>query len=257
MSKSEEVPTVGFGWDGGGDGPIGLTEAQWNVVRLIAKERDHQDALVRRGKFSWNCSFDGAPYSEKLAVLMEEVGEVAREVVEHIITRDKYAADPALKTMPPHREEYFRGRIKGELIQIAAVCVAWVEHLSGAESTVQAELEAKCHKFVIVHPSDRLLVVNPVSHTECWAEGSGPVLFDSQSAAWEHVDERAAQWPESDWPQARVARYTLGLPEVHPKWTPVERRAQAREDDEGCTHHTSPLTGFVPNPAGLSKGGSR
>lgn len=112
-----------------------LTPSQWRVLELITKERAHQDALVKKGKFAWNCAFDGPPYSEKLAVLMEEVGEVAREVVEHIIATGKYAADPVLKAMPPHREDHFRERLREELVQVAACCVAWVEHLSGAEST--------------------------------------------------------------------------------------------------------------------------
>jgi NTP pyrophosphatase (non-canonical NTP hydrolase) len=111
------------------------------ALEAVARERLRQDELVRRGKFSWNCAFDGPAYSEKLAVLMEEVGEVAREVTEHIITRDKYTADSKLLVMPEHREEHFRERLKKELIQVAAVCVAWVEHLSGQEAAVQTELE--------------------------------------------------------------------------------------------------------------------
>jgi hypothetical protein len=111
------------------------------ILARVAVERRRQDTLVRQGKFPWNCAFDGPPYAAKLAVLLEEVGEVGREVVEHGITTDKYAADPQLMVMPPHREEYYRKRMAEELVQVAAVCVAWVEHLSGCESGMQTELE--------------------------------------------------------------------------------------------------------------------
>lgn len=100
------------------------------VLAEVEVERRHQDALVAAGKFSWNCADPRPPWSEKLAVILEEVGEVGREVVEHIISRDKYAADPQLKVMPPHREKYFRDRLRTELIQVAACCVAWAESLS-------------------------------------------------------------------------------------------------------------------------------
>jgi hypothetical protein len=111
------------------------------ILTKVAAERRRQDELVVRGKFPWNCAFDGPPYAEKLAVLEEEVGEVAREVTEHMITRDKYATDPHLKVMPPHREEFYRKRLLEELVQVAAVCVAWSEHLAGFECGLQRELE--------------------------------------------------------------------------------------------------------------------
>ena len=107
--------------------PPTLGKAASPSLMAVVRERLRQDELVRAGKFSWNCAFDGPTYSEKLAVLMEEVGEVAREVTEHIITRDKYAADEKLRVMPEHREEHFRERLKKELVQVAAVCVAWIE----------------------------------------------------------------------------------------------------------------------------------
>lgn len=128
--------------------PPTLGKAASPSLMAVVRERLRQDELVRAGKFSWNCAFDGPTYSEKLAVLMEEVGEVAREVTEHIITRDKYAADEKLRVMPEHREEHFRERLKKELVQVAAVCVAWVEHLSGQEATVQTELEGKADALI-------------------------------------------------------------------------------------------------------------
>lgn len=103
------------------------------VLHEVLVERRRQDQLVAEGKFAWNCGDATVPWAEKLAVLMEEVGEAANEVVEWIITRDKYAADPVLLKMPPHREKYFRDRLRTELIQVAAVCTAWAESLTEHE----------------------------------------------------------------------------------------------------------------------------
>jgi hypothetical protein len=100
------------------------------VLRAVHHERRRQDTLVAQGKFLWNCGDPRVPWSEKLAVLVEEVGEAGREVVEWMISRDKYAADPQLLKMPPHREKYFRDRLRTELIQAAAVCVAFAESLT-------------------------------------------------------------------------------------------------------------------------------
>ena len=106
----------------------------WEILTLVNAERRRQDALVKQRKFSWNCGDSGPPWTEKFLVLEEEVGEVAKEIVEWIISRDKYAADP-LSKMPPHREAHFRGRLRTELIQVAAICTAWAETLTEPETT--------------------------------------------------------------------------------------------------------------------------
>ena len=112
---------------------IAAFERTGEVLLAVHHERRRQNRLVLEGKFSWNCGDPRVPWAEKVAVLMEEVGEASREVVEWMISRDKYAADPQLKVMPPHREAYFRTRLKTELIQIAAVCVAFAESLTEPE----------------------------------------------------------------------------------------------------------------------------
>lgn len=109
------------------------------------------------------------------------------------------------------------------------------------ESTVQKELEVKSHKFGVVHPSGRCLSIGLRSAldselSEVWSDDADhPVLFDTEEAARAHVKERAEKWPKSDWPDARVARYTPGLPRVYPHWDVIEEKV-----DEGCTHHTQP-----------------
>ena len=108
---------------------VAARERTGAVLREVYQERRRQDTLVAKGKFLWNCAEPKAPWTEKFLVLEEEVGEVAREIVQWIISRDKYAADPQLKAMPPHREAYYAKRLRTELIQIAACCVAWAESL--------------------------------------------------------------------------------------------------------------------------------
>jgi len=83
-------------------------EHQVSTLVSVMIERDRQDA-----KFGWigtPCSIlPGDDDWAKFAVLGEEVGEVARALIERSFGNDTTA----------HLEE--------ELIQCAAVCVAWVE----------------------------------------------------------------------------------------------------------------------------------
>ena len=61
---------------------IAAFERTGEVLRAVHHERRRQDRLVLEGKFSWNCGDPRVPWAEKVAVLMEEVGEASREVVE-------------------------------------------------------------------------------------------------------------------------------------------------------------------------------
>jgi len=75
-------------------------------------ERERQDEQVAAGRLPFNCSARQIADVNKLPVLMEEVGEVATEVYEFSVGRrvDKY-------------------ELRKELLQTAAVCVAWLEAL--------------------------------------------------------------------------------------------------------------------------------
>lgn len=75
------------------------------AIDAILVERVRQNGLKRAGKFPWTCA-DEAPSSAKYCVLAEEVGEVAR----------------ALNDGNPDN-------LKDELVQVAAVCLAWLEAL--------------------------------------------------------------------------------------------------------------------------------
>ena len=88
------------------------------VLDLVASERGRQELLKSEGKFAHSCADDEMSHAEALTVLAEEVGEAAHEVNEGIGGRyiDKR-------------------RLLKELIQVAAVAVAWSEK-------VKREIEA-------------------------------------------------------------------------------------------------------------------
>ena len=89
------------------------------ALMLVETERQHQDVMKAGGRFEFTCADDGLSDAEKCAILMEEVGEVAQEVLtqEHRrLARDTWGTPEALCH---------------ELIQVAAVAVAWVEALLG------------------------------------------------------------------------------------------------------------------------------
>jgi len=118
--------------DQAGPSRMDVTDKTFGVLREVYAERKRQDALVKEDKFPWNCAHPKPHWSEKLAVLAEEFGEVGREVTEYLITRDKYLEDKELGSIPDHRVKYYRDRLRKELIQVAAVCVAWAESLGGS-----------------------------------------------------------------------------------------------------------------------------
>lgn len=107
-------------------------EAMSSISRVldeVASERIRQEKLKAEGRFLWSCADNEAlrdkmlraiTEPEKFAVLGEEFGEVAREVVEEIIAADRGHALRAFEC---------RCRLRKELLEVAACCVAWVESL--------------------------------------------------------------------------------------------------------------------------------
>ncbi len=83
-----------------------MSGIQAGIVEDVTSERYRQEDLKAGGKFPWTLA-DAAPSSaEKLAVLAEEFGEVAKAVCE---------GD--------------RENLREELVQVAACCVAWLDSL--------------------------------------------------------------------------------------------------------------------------------
>lgn len=89
------------------DGPAG------DVVSEIYKERVRQEDLKRAGRFKYTCADSQLTAGEKLAILVEEVGEAARAISEDADNaQDKHGVN-----------------LRKELIQVAAVAAAWAESL--------------------------------------------------------------------------------------------------------------------------------
>ena len=78
-----------------------------DVLIDVAAERLRQEGLKASGKFPATCA-DPIPDGAKLAILMEEVGEVARAI----------------------NDRQSRDELRAELVQVAAVAVAWLEAMS-------------------------------------------------------------------------------------------------------------------------------
>lgn len=94
-----------------------LLEESVLPLRLIARERIRQEEMKRSGRFQFTCADDELSNAEKMTILMEEVGEVAREV---LTQEGRRLARDTIGT---------REALQKELIQVAAVSLAWIESL--------------------------------------------------------------------------------------------------------------------------------
>lgn len=87
------------------------------IVVDILVERLHQGTLKARGKFKYTCADAQMKNSERACVLVEEVGEVCRAV----LNVDGLAKDQDYMGNVEH--------LRAELIQVSAVALAWLEAL--------------------------------------------------------------------------------------------------------------------------------
>lgn len=79
------------------------------ALRAVARERDRQEKKF--GATGQTCANPKMPNLERLAVLAEEFGEVAQAVCKH------------------EWDGHDQQNLRDELVQVAAVAVAWVEGL--------------------------------------------------------------------------------------------------------------------------------
>lgn len=86
-----------------------------NPFDKIHAERERQEKLFRDGINTFNVASPTPDVKRKLRVLTEEVGEVAKAI-------DKLER---INCMTNHRN------LREELVQVAAVCVAWLESMEG------------------------------------------------------------------------------------------------------------------------------
>jgi len=97
------------------------------IIEAITCERARQQQLMRDGKFRQTCASKFIGDGTRLTILAKAFGEIARGVCE---------VDPFLHlSFPPAATREHDEKIKTELIQLAAVAVAWLESFpEGGES---------------------------------------------------------------------------------------------------------------------------
>lgn len=86
-----------------------------HVLTLIGSERKRQLVLKAQGRFEYTASDDGITDAQRLAMIVEEVGEVARNV----LARDGMVTDGDASD----------AELRKELCQVAALCASWMERL--------------------------------------------------------------------------------------------------------------------------------
>lgn len=85
----------------------------------VEVERFAQERMKADGKFEHTCDDAAMTDPERLAVLVEEVGEVAKEVLGNCDEKQNSEGN----------WDEVRGRMRHELCQVAAVAVAWMESI--------------------------------------------------------------------------------------------------------------------------------
>jgi hypothetical protein len=91
--------------------------AMLDVFALVARERARQRDLYRTGRISFDCGSPIPDLNRKLRVLVEEVGEVAQDIDRLEDSRDARG------------RKFILEDLEKELVQVAAVAVAWLESL--------------------------------------------------------------------------------------------------------------------------------
>lgn len=87
------------------------------ALRVVVRERMRQEERKAMGRFKHTCADPEIEDFERRAILMEEVGEVARETL--VMDGDREDR----KARGTHEA------LRYELAQTAAVCVAWIEYI--------------------------------------------------------------------------------------------------------------------------------
>lgn len=82
------------------------------VMVSVLMERQRQSILYSSGRFDFTCADPRISPLRKLAVLTEEIGEVSKECNEL-------------------HQPGARDRLRTELVQVAAVALAWLESMEG------------------------------------------------------------------------------------------------------------------------------
>src|SRR3972149_11715256 len=106
------------------------------VLGDVARERLRQEEMKLAGRFMFTCAEEGLTNAEKLAVLVEEVGEVARDVLNQ---EDRHLCTHDVVSTPE--------KLREELIQVAAVAVAGAEALTTPDQPMHSSLRMDWANF--------------------------------------------------------------------------------------------------------------
>lgn len=94
------------------------TVPRMEIFEAINLERERQDRLKAQGRFKFTAADGGMGNLDRLACIGEEIGEVARECLNlRNLVYDR----------PRHQNDTETDDLEKELIQIAALVVAWLE----------------------------------------------------------------------------------------------------------------------------------
>jgi heme exporter protein D len=88
-----------------------------DILDEVLFERERQERLKDDGRFDYTLATNDLTYSDKLAVMQREMGEVAHTVY---VPGDRRESLLSQQT---------KQRLREELIQVAACAVAWAESL--------------------------------------------------------------------------------------------------------------------------------
>lgn len=109
-----------------------INQEKYNeAIGDVGIERHAQDQMKEAGKFRHTCNDPQMTDPERLAVLVEEVGEVAKEVLgtcDEIDVRRRTMATQ-VREGSETVEAQIRLKMRKELAQVAAVAVAWMESI--------------------------------------------------------------------------------------------------------------------------------
>ncbi len=157
----------------------GLTVQMAKVLKAVRDERHRQEVLLLQGKFPWSCDNVEVTDIKKLGVLAEEFGKAVKEAAQIQEQYDRNYPGEDLNLINDNIARAVRRRrklLRTELIQVAAVCVAWCEALDTLTTAehIYSDVKAKIGDIVygrFTGKRGKIHSVHP-SGVHVWWDGS-------------------------------------------------------------------------------------
>lgn len=99
------------------------------IFTLIANERSRQNELKAAGRFAYTCADNELSDADRDTILTEEVGEVSDEALSLLLSKCKGRVSHEVNEGIGPGRTVNREALRKELIQVAAVVVAWLENI--------------------------------------------------------------------------------------------------------------------------------